>query len=741
MDTLLSSEDGSRVAILGPGGMGKTSVALAIIHDPRLRKCYQDLCHWIPCDQATSPALLVKLIAHCLGISTKSHDPLSEIIRTLNTSPQHRLILFDNFETPWDLPEKQSQIESILIAISSVARLSILVTMRGVLPPSPSMRWKAPVLQPLSIEAARSTYLDICPDAEDDANLDTLLTAVDCVPLAVTLMATVGMSETTSPTLLLERWRTERTELLHLTDDRLKSVERSILISLSSSTIVANPESVVLLAILSMLPGGARRDRLKAIAPNLRNANSALGVLQRASLAYVNSATNYVRVLSPIRSYMLHHHPLDPSSRQHLHTAYYRLIQDVDCAGTPQFVEAKEKFHHEEVNAETILFDALESGDAQTAIQASKTYSWYLYMTIPRVDVLLAAMQKARTLDLKPSLADCLRCFGDILHMQGRCQEARENLTEARNIFLSSGMVEGEAQCLKSLGDIDRTQGRNDEARSFLQQAQQKFADIESGLGTAQCLKSIGDIDYMQGRYEDACVSFKEAKTQFLTIGSTHDAALCLKSLGNSARMVGNHDEARTNLQQALELFLSLGAGLGAARCLKGLGNMEGMVGNFDEARGYFRRATQQFKDIGSSIWEVRCIKGVANTDRLEGRLDEARIGFQEAQRRFLEIGSTLDAAQCLQRLGEIDLKQDRQRDARLIFEQARVYFVGVGSTLGQAQCLQAMGEIDVSLEHWDEAKSCLSDARSKYLDIGHAKEAAVCLEGLENVEKLQDVV
>jgi len=52
---LLLQEETSRVCILGPGGMGKTSVSLAVVELPLIKERFPGgNCVWVPCIEATS---------------------------------------------------------------------------------------------------------------------------------------------------------------------------------------------------------------------------------------------------------------------------------------------------------------------------------------------------------------------------------------------------------------------------------------------------------------------------------------------------------------------------------------------------------------------------------------------------------------------------------------------------------------------------------------------------------------
>jgi hypothetical protein len=68
-----------------------------------------------------------------------------------------------------------------------------------------------------------------------------LLTAVDCVPLAIALMANL-IDDLETPETLITRWHEEHSSLLHRTPDRRSSLDISIGISLNSQRMKAVPE-------------------------------------------------------------------------------------------------------------------------------------------------------------------------------------------------------------------------------------------------------------------------------------------------------------------------------------------------------------------------------------------------------------------------------------------------------------------------------------------------------------------
>ena len=98
---LLVREETSRVCIFGPGGMGKTSVSLAVVDLPLIKERFrEENIIWVPCIEATSATLLLEILYIQLQIPGDNQVTLEKIIPELNTLKQPRLIVIDNFETP-----------------------------------------------------------------------------------------------------------------------------------------------------------------------------------------------------------------------------------------------------------------------------------------------------------------------------------------------------------------------------------------------------------------------------------------------------------------------------------------------------------------------------------------------------------------------------------------------------------------------------------------------------------------
>jgi hypothetical protein len=288
---LLLQKETSRVCILGPGGMGKTSVSLAVSELPLIIVIKERFpggnIVWVPCIEATSATLLLEILHIQLQVVPGDQQvTLEKIISELDTVKQSRLIVVDNFETPWN--GNQKQVGDILRRLAMLSHIAILTTMRGRCPPcNKAIKWESMYIESTDEAACLRIYHDINPDSENDPDVARLLTALGRMPFAVTLMANLGVESQSSAKDLLDAWSESGPDIL--SNDPEQSMNRSIGLSVESDFVKRNPNAI-LLAILSLLPAGTTKENLHWWAPELKKLMipSAIATLSQAALLVEN---------------------------------------------------------------------------------------------------------------------------------------------------------------------------------------------------------------------------------------------------------------------------------------------------------------------------------------------------------------------------------------------------------------------------------------------------------------------
>ena len=689
-----------RIALVGPGGIGKTSAGLHIFHHPNIVHRFEHHRYFVACDAITTSDALATTILQVVGAQiVNGENPNTTLYRVLMTLPPS-LIFLDNFETPWDQESSRLGVEDILSKIGASPKISLIVTTRiKGLPSNFSWTYKAEIA-PLSPEAARQTYLAIDSsrgDMDDDSlkTLDELLKELDYVPLAIRLLATVGSG--LSLGYLLGQWREERTELLDSESrkDRQGSIAVSISISLSQLKITNNPEALHLLGVLSLLPDGLSSwtERISQIGPGFTRVHHLARVLLQTSLCFLQGET--LKVLSPIRHYILLHSPAATRHVSDLEHYYWNLIRDHSRTKPgPGLLKARKILDPEMGNIRSLIKNAIRDHPSLDVVEVTIDLSWYFVTTIPSIELLVVIREQTKYLGDISTEARRLEVLGETLGLHGRFVESSECLKEARDKFVESQDVFGAARCSVALGDNLYLQCQYDEATAVLKGARAKFIEIGSVVYAARCSRSLSDILRAQSRNDEATAVLKEARVQLIELGDDLGATQCSQSIGCVLSAQGRYDEATDVLQEALAKFIEIGDVFDAAHCSRTLGNILYMRNQYDKATTVLK----------------------------------------EARAKSIELGDVLNAAQCLQTLGEIRSYQGDYAEASIILSEAREQFIKIGNPLCAAQCLQALGDNIGFEEKYGEAKELLTQARDEFLSIGDSPGAERCESSLSKV-------
>ncbi|KAG6918380.1 hypothetical protein DXG01_014781 [Tephrocybe rancida] len=627
---LIQRPSPARVAILGSGGIGKTSLALSVLHDQQINARFQQRRLFISCEAARSADHIVVdlMTALQLPLNGNSGNPVDFLLDSLNQT--HYLVVLDNLETPWELPAARVDVEDFLRVLADIETVTLVVTIRGSQRPS-SVEWSQllPPLQPVEPDAALDMFKAICHKADEFAV--KLIKAVDCVPLAVTLLGNLAAVDGETTEALWRRWCYESVAMVENGDDRLSNLGISIEISLSSPRVGRDADALRLLSLLSLLPDAISSDALHAFErgiPGINHVGKGLSTLIQNALI-TRDASGSVRILSPIRLHMRARHTPSIESRRFLQDYYLTLANDATTLDDPSI---QKQFRAEYSNIETMLLDCLELSlgrQLEAIVESVLGFSQQAYLcglmdsthAVSLAAVKLAShkslkVQTVKTVSkprrnvisrlfLKDSpivtrddkrvqpvdevvklRGDCLGCLGQLLSRHVRLKEAETSFEQAIKFHVQAGDVAGHAYDLNNMGCLlSRNSATAERAESIFEEARVLHDQIDDGVGTAYDLLGLGQLLLRRKKSTAAKSMFLQAITHFTKHNDVIGRCATLNSLGHAALSLAKPSDAQHHFLLALELSSGRGDVVGHADGLAGMAWTLLLQSKFSEAK------------------------------------------------------------------------------------------------------------------------------------------------------------
>jgi hypothetical protein len=124
------------MVILGASGMGKTSLAKALLHHPEITSTYIQSRFFVACNSATKKLELVALVGAHLGLNP-GKDLTPPVLQHFSSSPPSLLVL-DELETLWEPVASCQHIEDFLALLAAVDQLALIVGHTG----SPTLKFE-----------------------------------------------------------------------------------------------------------------------------------------------------------------------------------------------------------------------------------------------------------------------------------------------------------------------------------------------------------------------------------------------------------------------------------------------------------------------------------------------------------------------------------------------------------------------------------------------------------------------
>jgi len=650
LDLLIANPECRCISLVGPGGIGKTRLALQTAQQHR-----SEFAHgvaFVPMASVDSVEAAISAVASGIRLTFYGpSEPKAQLISYL--AEKQMLLILDNVEQLLIEESTQANIAELMVDILQSAQgIKLLVTSRealnqqgewvfevgGLLFPETEQTEKSDeyAAVALFLQRAKRASPGFAFNGADLAGIAQVCRLVEGMPLAIELAATwlkvlspveiakeIGGSLdflSTSVRDLPERHRSMRVVLDH-SWRRLSAMEQQVL------------------AQLSVFRGGFSRQAAEHVS------GASLGVLSTLVIRTMvrRAAAGRYELHELIRQYSSTHLAADPQAQEAAQKRHYDFFlalaktAEQELKGRDQ-LEWLERLEQEHDNLRVALewalgSDKTTSGGDELALRLAGALRWFWRMHGHFHEGNSWLTKSLQGFPEKSTSARAMALLGQglLVNALGNLGAARLPAEESAAICRELGDQQGLAEALTVIGLTLIWHGEPSQGHARLKEALSICRKAGDRWGEAHVLYRLGSslADYAgdpagQAMLVESAAILEDSGEKYILSG-------VLISLGLVDDEVGDYAAARARFEHGLALAREIEHPWGIADALTNLGCVYRILGQYSTAQSYLEEAIQVYQEHGISLWETDAQCALAENAISQGDLPTARSCLQKA--------------------------------------------------------------------------------------------------------------
>jgi len=664
---LLNREDARLVTLTGPGGIGKTRLALQVAGE--MSDNFGGGVGFVSLSAVRGEEAMIAAVAQGIGLrevpGQSPRETLKEHIRSL---AQPTLLLLDNFEhlisAASEIAELLTLSPNLKVVVTSQALLHVYGEHEFPVPPlatphprsgsGPETLSRFPAVK-LFLERARAVKRDFAVTKENASAIAAICARLDGLPLAIELAA--SRSKLLSPAAMLTRLESSLNLLTGGARD-LPVRQQTLRGTVDWSYSLLSPPEQSLFRRLSVFVGGCTLEAVEAVCDTKGDLGvdvlDGMASMVDKSLAQqldLPGAETRFHMLSTLREYALER--LAESGEQHAtrraHAAYYLVLAEEcgeELSTHPEWLERFDLEHH---NFREALEFLIRTGDADWGMRLGSAifHFWEMREHFAEGRALLGRLLNLPGAAAQPKMRARLLFYASVLTgAQGDYAMSEKLQQGSLEAYRDLYDYHGVAVALNAMGVNSRESGDLVKARTLFEQCVEAWGDLDSSPEAARALSNLASVVRLQGDCARASALYEECLAIFRETGDSAGVAWTLNYLGDLAAESSNFQAAASYYEESLSAFRRLDDGWGMASVLCDQARLSTAQGKYHDAERLYGESLQMFQNLGHKRGVARVLECIAVNAAAQSRAAQALQLAGAAAALRQRIGSPLIPAE-----------------------------------------------------------------------------------------------
>lgn len=632
----LMRDDVSLLTLIGPGGVGKTRLALQAAAD--LLDEFEDGVFLVPLAPISDPMLVVPTIAHNLGVQEASGEPLLSTLQGY-LRDKHLLLVLDNFEQVLDAAPQVAQliVTSEALKVLATSRASLHLSMEHQYPvPSLSLPdpRRLPPVENLSQYEAVALFIARAQAANNaftvnNANAPAvaeICVRLDGLPLAIELAA--ARIKILSPQAILERLGS-RLKLLRDGAKDLPARQQALRSTIEWSYDLLTLPEQGLFARLGIFAGGCTLEAAETVCSpqddlELDALDGMASLVDKNLLLQREEAHGEVRfaMLETIREYAAERleQSGDAGTLRQRHLDYFLTFAEET---EPQLRGADqdlwlERLEREHDNLRLALGWSLQGGSIEAVEEGLRLVGalyrfWFMHshlaegsrwlqLALDKSSASEAQDDPGLSIAQKAARAKALNGLGALTWLRGDLDAALTQYNKSLTLWKQIGETKGVGTALNNMAVVAEEKGDYVQARALLEESLALKREIGDKAGIASSLGNLSSVVYELGDVEKARPLAEESLKLERELGNKMGIAGRLNMLGNIAITQNDLATARRLHEESLAIKQALGDKWGVSTSFHNLAHILISEGDYAKGRDMLIDSLRLTEEVGNKV-------------------------------------------------------------------------------------------------------------------------------------------